>query len=158
MTTTHHPKTVWPALNNADAPAAIRMLVDGFGFEERLVVTGDDPQVVEHAELRWPKGGDVMLGTADRDGNEFSRRPTGTAAVHIATDAVDAVFERATAAGAGLVTGPGRPGLRRAHRNGARPRGQPMEPRVVPGRVTTASACLDQGVLGGREPEPTRDL
>lgn len=106
MTTTHHPKTVWPALNNADAPAAIRMLVDGFGFEERLVVTGDDPQVVEHAELRWPKGGDVMLGTADRDGNEFSRRPTGTAAVHIVTDAVDAVFERATAAGADVVTAP----------------------------------------------------
>jgi len=36
MTTTHHPRTVWPALNYADAPAAIRRLVDGFGFEERL--------------------------------------------------------------------------------------------------------------------------
>jgi uncharacterized glyoxalase superfamily protein PhnB len=47
-----------------------------------------------------------MLGTADRDGNEFSRRPTGTAAVHIATDAVEAVFERATAAGADVVTAP----------------------------------------------------
>jgi len=66
-------------------------------------VTGDDPQVVEHAELRWPEGG-VMLGTADRDGNEFSRRPTGTAAVYIATDTVDAVFERTTTAGAEVVT------------------------------------------------------
>jgi len=65
------------------------------------VVTGDDPQVVEHAELRWPEGGGVMLGTADREGNEFSRRPTGTAA-----DTVDAVFERATTAGAEVVTAP----------------------------------------------------
>ena len=115
-------------------------------------MTGDDPQVVEHAELRWPEGGGVMLGTADREGNEFSRRPTGTAA-----DTVDAVFERATTAGAEVVTAP----ADRDHggrTSGARPRGQPVEPRVVPGRVTTASARLDQGVIDGHEPEPAGDL
>jgi len=106
MTTTPPPTSVWPALNYADAPAAIRLLVDGFGFEERLVVSGNDPRAIEHAELRWPEGGGVMLGSANRDGNEFARRPTGTAAVYVMTDAVDAVIERATAAGVDVVRAP----------------------------------------------------
>lgn len=106
MTVTDTPKTVWPTLNYADAPAAIRLLVDGFGFTEALVVTGDDPQVVEHAELRWPEGGAVMLGTADREGNPFSQRPTGAASCYVVTDAVDDVFASATKAGATVVREP----------------------------------------------------
>jgi uncharacterized glyoxalase superfamily protein PhnB len=96
-------KSVWPTLVYADAPAAIRFLVDAFGFEERLVVPGDDEGVIEHAQLVWPEGGGVMLGTAARDGNVFSQRPLGTGSVYVVTDEPDRLFERATAAGAQLV-------------------------------------------------------
>jgi uncharacterized glyoxalase superfamily protein PhnB len=47
-----------------------------------------------------------MLGTADRDGNAFSRRPVGTASVYVVTDDVDAVFARATDGGATVVAEP----------------------------------------------------
>jgi len=95
-------KTVWPTLNYADAPAAIRFLTEVFGFEERLVVPGE-AGVVEHAQLRWPEGGGVMLGSAGRDGNEFSQRPTGAGSVYVVTDRPDDIHERAMAAGAPLV-------------------------------------------------------
>jgi uncharacterized glyoxalase superfamily protein PhnB len=46
-----------------------------------------------------------MLGTADRPNSVFSQRPTGVASSYVVTDQPDAVFERATAAGAEVVRG-----------------------------------------------------
>jgi uncharacterized glyoxalase superfamily protein PhnB len=92
------PVMVWPSLNYTDAPAAIRSLVDVFGFTERLVVPGDDG-VVEHAQLRWPEGGGIMLGSAHREGNPFSQRPTGAGSTYVVTDHPDALYERARDAG-----------------------------------------------------------
>lgn len=103
MTATPAPKTVWPTMVYADAPAAIRFLVEAFGFEESLVVPGEAVGVVEHAQLRWPEGGGVMLGSADREGNVFSQRPTGTGSVYVVTDEPDRLFSRAMAADAELV-------------------------------------------------------
>jgi uncharacterized glyoxalase superfamily protein PhnB len=103
MTPTKQPKTVWPTLNYSDARAGIRFLVDAFGFEERLVVPGEEDGVVEHAQLIWPEGGGVMLGTANREGNVFSQRPTGAASIYVVTDEPDRLYERAIAAGAELV-------------------------------------------------------
>jgi uncharacterized glyoxalase superfamily protein PhnB len=104
MNDTQPPKPVWPTLNYADAPAAIRFLVDVLGFEERTVHTSEDDETfVEHAELRWPEGGGVMLGTADPDGNPFKRIPTGIASNYVVTDDPDAVFARIEAAGAEVV-------------------------------------------------------
>ena len=95
--------TVWPTLNYRDAPAAIEFLVSAFGFTESLVVTDeDDPTVVEHAQLRWPEGGGVMLGSADREGNPFSQRPTGAAGVYVVTADPDGVHDRCLARGATL--------------------------------------------------------
>lgn len=105
MTEKAPPKTVWPTLVYGDARVAIRFLVDAFGFEESLVVPGATDDVVEHAQLRWPEGGGVMLGTANRQGNVFSQRPTGTASVYVVTDEPDKLFERATGAGAVVVHG-----------------------------------------------------
>lgn len=49
---THEPQpTVWPALRYDDARAAIRFLVEVFGFAETLVVPDEDDDVVL-AELR----------------------------------------------------------------------------------------------------------
>lgn len=92
---------VWPTLVYADARTAIRFLVDAFGFVESLVVANDaDDTVVEHAQLRWPEGGGVMLGSANRPGNLFSQRPTGAGSLYVVTSDPDAVHDRAVAHGA----------------------------------------------------------
>jgi uncharacterized glyoxalase superfamily protein PhnB len=96
---------VWPALVYGDAPAAIRFLHDAFGFVEALVITNEtDDRVIEHAELRWPEGGGVMLGSANRPGNAFSQRPTGVASVYVVTSDPDGVHDRAVANGAVVVS------------------------------------------------------
>ena len=60
------PPTVWPTLRANDARALIRFLVDVVGFEETAVYGEGD--VVHHAELSWPLGGGIMLGSARDDG------------------------------------------------------------------------------------------
>lgn len=95
--------TIWPCLSYSDERAAIRFLVDAFGFEETLVVPIDDGRIV-HVELRWPEGGGIMFGDGDGDDGEFARK-SGSASLYVVTDSPDALFERATAAGAEVVRG-----------------------------------------------------
>ena len=77
--------------------------MEAFGFQEALVVPGEEEGVVAHSQLRWPEGGGVMLGTAGREDSEFARLPTSCASVYVVTDDPHAVFDRATAAGARVV-------------------------------------------------------
>jgi uncharacterized glyoxalase superfamily protein PhnB len=96
--------TVWPCLSCLDARAMIGLLIGTFGFEERLVVADDaDAAVVHHAELAWPEGGGVMLGSADRAGDEFSAMPTGASTTYVVTAHVDEIWARAVAAGLDVV-------------------------------------------------------
>lgn len=88
------PPTVWPALRAADAPALIRWLVGVLGFTETLVVRDGDSVV--HAELAWPPGGGVMLGSVRDDGG-WPARPGATGA-YLVTDDVAAVWARVQAA------------------------------------------------------------
>ena len=98
------PPTVWPCVNYRDARAAIRYAVDVLGFVEVAVHADDeDDSIVLHSELRWPEGGGVMIGTADRPGNEFSQMPTGCASLYVVTDQPVPVLERCRAAGSPLV-------------------------------------------------------
>lgn len=99
------PKTIWPCLNYRDAHAAIAFLTDAFGFVKTLVVDGGPNRPVAHAELRWPEGGGVMLGSAAEDGNEFERLPAGVSSIYVVTDQPDALFARAMRAGAPVVRG-----------------------------------------------------
>jgi uncharacterized glyoxalase superfamily protein PhnB len=85
-----------------DARAEIKFLVDAFGFVETLVVDGEDGREVVHAELRWPEGGGVMLGSARDD--QFATA-VGEASVYVVTDRPDELFAQATAAGAEVVMG-----------------------------------------------------
>ncbi len=87
------PPTVWPTLKARDARGLIRFLVDAFGFEETVVYGEGDR--VEHAELAWPLGGGVMLGSGDSDG--------GSITVYVVTDDTDALYRRAKAAGAEVI-------------------------------------------------------
>jgi uncharacterized glyoxalase superfamily protein PhnB len=58
---------------------------------------------VQHAELTWPEGGGVMLGSADRDGTPFEQLPTGGCGVYVVTDRPQDVHHRAVTAGAEIV-------------------------------------------------------
>ena len=101
-----NPPTVWPILTYRDARAALDFLVDAFGFEKPVVIArDDDPSIVEHAELRWPLGGGVMLGTAGKDESAFGQRQPGNDSVYVVCDEPDELFMRATEAGAEVVRG-----------------------------------------------------
>lgn len=96
MTTPAPAPGVWPTLRARDARGLIRFLVAAFGFEE-TVVYGEGERV-DHAQLDWPLGGGVMLGSV-RDDDEVS----GRVSAYVVTDDPDALHARAVAAGAEVV-------------------------------------------------------
>ncbi|PXX68766.1 putative glyoxalase superfamily protein PhnB [Nocardia tenerifensis] len=97
---------VWPALTFRDGRAMANFLVEAFGFEQTAMYTReDDPTIIEHAELRWPLGGGIMFGTACKDASEFGQRVPGNDSTYVVCDDPDALFSRATAAGAEVVRG-----------------------------------------------------
>lgn len=97
------PPQVWPALRARDAHGLIRFLVDAFGFEETAVYADGD--VVQHAELAWPLGGGIMLGSASqREDDPWPLQP-GTSGCYVVTDDPDALHDRAVAAGAEITQG-----------------------------------------------------
>ena len=93
--------TVWPAFRARDARALIRFLVDVFGFEETAVY--DEGGLVAHAQLSWPEGGGVMLGSVREDADDAWPAVPGTAACYVVTADPAAVHARAVAAGATVV-------------------------------------------------------
>ena len=93
--------TVWANFQSRDARAMIRFLVS-LGFEETAVY--DDGDRVAHAQLDWPEGGGVMLGSHKPEG-EFTLEP-GTAGIYVVTADPHAVYERAVAAGAEITRKP----------------------------------------------------
>jgi uncharacterized glyoxalase superfamily protein PhnB len=95
---------VWPTLRAKDARGLIRFLVDVVGFEETAVY-GEGDQV-EHAQLSWPLGGGVMLGSArEADGDSWPLRP-GTFGAYVVVDDADALYAKVKAGGAEIVTEP----------------------------------------------------
>jgi uncharacterized glyoxalase superfamily protein PhnB len=94
---------VWPTLQARDARGLIRFLAEAFGFIETVVYGEGDR--VHHAELSWPEGGGIMLGSAnDGPDDPWPLRP-GTFGAYVVTDAPDELFARATAAGATVLLG-----------------------------------------------------
>jgi uncharacterized glyoxalase superfamily protein PhnB len=94
---------VWPTLRARDARGLIRFLVEAFGFEETVAYGEGDR--VDHAQLSWPPGGGIMLGSVreQSDGDTWPLQP-GTFGAYVVTDDPDAVYARATAAGAQITT------------------------------------------------------
>jgi uncharacterized glyoxalase superfamily protein PhnB len=93
---------LWPTLSYADAQAAIRFLVDAFGFEKIAVYADEkNEKIVHHAELRWPGGGGVMLSSPPEvRESDLGDRPVGSGSIYIVTADPQAIYDRATAAGA----------------------------------------------------------
>ena len=95
--------TVWPTLQAHDAPALIDFLV-GLGFHKTAVYADGDQ--VAHAQLDWPEGGGIMLGSyqpGEPDApNPWSREP-GTAGAYVVTADPDALYAEVQASGATIV-------------------------------------------------------
>ena len=81
---------VWPTLQARDALALIDFYVETFGFSQTAVYA--DGEVVGHAQLDWPEGGGIMLGSYKPDG-EWSTEP-GTCAAYVVTDRVEELWQR----------------------------------------------------------------
>ncbi len=91
--------TVWPTLQARDAHALIDFLVDTLGFLPTAVY--EDGDRVAHAQLDWPEGGGVMLGSHDPD-RDWSV-PPGTFGGYVVTEGVDELYARVRAAGVRIV-------------------------------------------------------
>ncbi len=78
--------------------ALIRFLVDVVGFEETVVYADGD--VVHHAQLSWPLGGGIMLGSIRDDGDDRWPIQPGTFGAYVVVDDPDALFDRVKAGGA----------------------------------------------------------
>jgi uncharacterized glyoxalase superfamily protein PhnB len=96
---------VIPCLRYRNAPAAIAWLCDTFGFEEHLVVPGENGSIA-HAQLSFGNGM-IMLGSTSSIDNEYSKLITQpediggsqTQTVYVVVDNADAVYDRVKAAG-----------------------------------------------------------
>jgi len=93
--------TIYPSLRYHDARAAIDWLAEAFGFEEHAV-HADAEGVIRHAELQG-FGGIVMLGTEPEGGDPQWGEHAGTGWNYLSHDDVDALHDRAVAAGAEIV-------------------------------------------------------
>jgi uncharacterized glyoxalase superfamily protein PhnB len=92
---------VWPTLRARDARALIRFLVDVVGFEETAVY--GDGDTVHHAELSWPLGGGIMLGSMRNDRWALE---AGTFGAYVVADDIDGLYERVLAGGAEILDKP----------------------------------------------------
>lgn len=91
--------TIWPTLQAKDANALIDFLVNTVGFVKTAAYAEGDQ--IAHAQLDWPEGGGIMLGS-HQPGNDWSREP-GTAGLYVVTDDPDGLYERLRTAGADMV-------------------------------------------------------
>lgn len=100
------PASIIPALRYRDAAAAINWLCRTFGFEEHLVVPGENGAIA-HAQLTL---GDAMIMLGSGHGGDYDKllvHPVDaggvTQAPYIVVAAVDDHYARAKAAGAEIV-------------------------------------------------------
>ncbi|MCM6775804.1 VOC family protein [Nocardia sp. CDC159] len=95
--TTRTATVIWPTFVYRDAPAAIEFLTEAFGFVQTARYDSGDR--VEHAELVWPGGGGIMLGSQGV-GATLCDHPAGVGSAYVVVDNPDELYERAKAAGA----------------------------------------------------------
>ncbi|MEV0437577.1 VOC family protein [Streptomyces spectabilis] len=91
---------VWPTFQAHDAPALIDFLVTTVGFLRTAVY--EDGGRVAHAQLDWPEGGAVMLGSYDPESAAWCLQP-GTFGAYVVTDHVDALHRRLKEAGVKII-------------------------------------------------------
>jgi uncharacterized glyoxalase superfamily protein PhnB len=79
----------------------IRYLVDVFGFEETAVY--GDGDIVHHAQLSWPLGGGIMLGSVREDDRPdgWAMQP-GTFGAYVVVADAEGLYARVQKAGANV--------------------------------------------------------
>jgi len=91
---------LWPSLGYQDGAAAVRFLVEGFGFDEVARHPGTEHGQINQAVLRWQDGSLITVHTAEPDIIRFAdlrqRPPIG---IYLYTPDPDALHARAIAAG-----------------------------------------------------------
>lgn len=103
----HTTATVIPTMRYEDARAAVDWLCEAFGFEQHLVVPGENGTIT-HAQLVFGNGM-VMLGsTRDNEFGQLQKPPralggVGTQSPYIIVEDADKHYARAVAAGAEVV-------------------------------------------------------
>jgi uncharacterized glyoxalase superfamily protein PhnB len=98
MATDTNAPRVYPTLRCDDAPAAIRFLVDAFGFVDHEIHGGSDGGI-DHALVGYDTGL-VMISSRRQPTSEFDQ---GTCCLYVAVDDPDAHHDRAVAGGAKIV-------------------------------------------------------
>ena len=97
---------VVPSMRFDDAPRAIEWLCEAFGFEEHLVVPGDD-STVTHAQLKLGNSMIMLGSTRDDEYGKLVKGPrklgANTHGIYVIVDDIAGHFERAKAAGAEIV-------------------------------------------------------
>ncbi|WP_067688103.1 VOC family protein [Nocardia jejuensis] len=88
---------IWPTMTYRDPNAAIAFLEKAFGF--RTVAKHGAGDMVAHAEMSWPGGGGIMLGSW-REDSPLSCSPPASGSVYIVVEDPDALYASAVAAGA----------------------------------------------------------
>ena len=91
--------TITPYLLYENVEEALDFLARAFGFEEQLRYTGPEGYV-NHAEMRIGEDGVIYMGDPGEDYRNPAHVGARTQMVCVSVDDVDAVFERAQAAGA----------------------------------------------------------
>jgi uncharacterized glyoxalase superfamily protein PhnB len=105
--------TIIPGMRYRNAPAAIEWLCRAFGFEKHLVVPGNQPDIILHAQLVLDNGM-IMLGSAvsakaaDNLFDKLMKLPDEiggceTQSAYVVVPDADAHYARAKAAGAVIV-------------------------------------------------------
>lgn len=97
-------QTITPYLLYEDVASALDFLSRAFGFEETLRYTGSEGYV-NHAEMRLGDG-TIFLGDPGDDYRNPKRLGQETVGVYVYVDDVDALHERARAAGAEITEEP----------------------------------------------------
>lgn len=91
---------IWTGITSTD-PIALRAWLVTLGFDEGVLVTGDDG-TVQHSEMAWPEGGRVMISGRGKSDSTFEVAPGGASA-YVVVDDPDAVHARAKQLGAEFV-------------------------------------------------------
>jgi uncharacterized glyoxalase superfamily protein PhnB len=97
---------IWASVTYADPDAGIRFVTEVLGFEEQVLVRGDDGSIV-HSEYRWPEGGIIQV--AGWDGDNPFLQPPGTQGLYVVTADPHAVWERCRDAGVEVLRPPEEP-------------------------------------------------
>ena len=109
MNTTEHTNVigVWPGLHYRDGQAALKFLTEGLGFTLIASYPGVTEGSIAHAELAWPTGGGIMMGSADAkaEPDEFTALTDQRQSVYLVHDDPDSLIGRAIGAGAVVVRG-----------------------------------------------------